>query len=167
MLGLAASHLSLCNGSDYSSQALAHRVDAIKSLNQALNTPCLSKPEGDARFATIMALTFQSSYMQEGMLEFLSLVRGCMVVSDTAMLSFDDSAFRSFSTEEHEKTVRSLNGSPMLDPRYHLELDMGIASLRAIGPLCQSTLEVRYLGALDGMLRTAQRSHMDGTYSGH
>lgn len=164
MLGLAASHLTLCSSTDYSSQALTHRVKAINSLNRSLNKPCLSKAEGDARFATVMALTFQSSYMQEGMMEFISMVRGCIVVSDTAMLDFEESAFRSFSPEQHEKTVRGLKGSAVSDIGYAVELDMAIASVRRVRPLCYSILEVKYLGMMEGMLKTAKTSQIGGTY---
>jgi hypothetical protein len=77
MLGLGASHLTIHACGDYSSHALTHRVQAIKSLNSVLSRPNLSQEDGDAAFATIMSLTFQSSYMPEGMFDFVSMVRGC------------------------------------------------------------------------------------------
>ncbi|KAH7141022.1 hypothetical protein EDB81DRAFT_654675 [Dactylonectria macrodidyma] len=161
MLGLSASHLSLGSSADYEPQALAHRVYAISSLNAALSKPCTSKAEGDALFATMMALTFQSSYMPEGMLEFLSMIRGCMVVSATAMPNFTESAFQSFSPEGHEKSVHELNPDA---PEYGANSDIFAAaavSARALGPLCRSVLEVRYLGILEGILKATQRSDVD------
>ncbi|KAH7144204.1 hypothetical protein B0J13DRAFT_475115 [Dactylonectria estremocensis] len=161
MLGLSASHLSLGSSANYKPQALAHRVSAIGSLNAALSKPCSSKAEGDARFATIMVLTFQASYMPEGMLEFLALIRGCIVVSNTAMPCFTESAFQCFSPEGHEQSVYELNPDA---PEYGANSDVFAAatvSARALGPLCRSVLEVRYLGVLEGILKATQRSDVD------
>jgi hypothetical protein len=80
MLGLGASHLSLCGGDAgelYTRPALAHRVAAMKSLNEFLSRPRFSKADGDAAFAAAMSLTFQSSYMEDGLVDFLAMVRGC------------------------------------------------------------------------------------------
>lgn len=77
MLALGASHLTLCTSANFSSQALSHRVKAIQSLNKMLSKQTFTKAEGDAAFATLLTLTFQSSYMPEGMLDFIAMVRGC------------------------------------------------------------------------------------------
>jgi hypothetical protein len=83
MLGLGASHLSLCTNEDYTSQALSHRVQAMKALNAQLSRPNPSTKDGDAAFGAVMSLTFQSSYMADGMLDFISMVRGCKALSLT------------------------------------------------------------------------------------
>lgn len=167
MLGLAASHLSLGTNADYTSQALTHRVYAIGSLNQALNTPCATKAEGDARFATMMALTFQSSYMPEGMQEFLSMIRGCIVVSDTAMPYFTESVFHTFSPERHEQSVHELNQEPSHHGQNADIFKDALISSRAFGPLCRSVLEVRYLGIIERILKATQRSDVDGIHGLH
>lgn len=91
VLALGASHLSLCStmsGSDKSAlsssgtgvmerQALGHRVRAIRALNDKLSGGRLSKVDGDAAFAAMMALTFQAGYMVDGMGDFVAMVRGC------------------------------------------------------------------------------------------
>ncbi|KAH8679342.1 hypothetical protein BGZ61DRAFT_457065 [Ilyonectria robusta] len=161
MLGLAASHLSLGTNADYTSQALTHRVYAIGSLNQALNTPCATKAEGDARFATMMALTFQASYMPEGMQEFLSMIRGCIVVSDTAMPYFTESVFHTFSPERHEQSVHELNQEPSHHGQNADIFKDALISSRALGPLCRGVLEVRYLGIIERILKATQRSDVD------
>ncbi|PNP59230.1 hypothetical protein FNYG_14990 [Fusarium nygamai] len=109
MLGLAASHLSLCGDTDYSTHALSHRVHAIALLNQALSKPCKSKVEASARFATVMALVFQSSYMPEGMVEFMIMIRGCTAASDPIFSRSENSLFEGFTSESHNKHVLSLN----------------------------------------------------------
>ncbi len=82
MLALGASHLGLLKHKDHVNQALNHRVQAIKGLNKYIAEGTLSKADGDAAFATMLALTFQSSYMSDGMTDFFSLVRGCECLSD-------------------------------------------------------------------------------------
>lgn len=77
MLALGASHLGLLSNSDHRNAALKHRVLAIKALNEHLSTPCMSMVEGEAAFGAMMALTFQSVYMVDGLTDFLTMVRGC------------------------------------------------------------------------------------------
>ena len=77
MLGLGASHLTLCGGQSFSHPALMHRIAAMKSLNTFLSRSHFSKADGDAAFAAAMSLTFQSTYMEDGLVDFLATVRGC------------------------------------------------------------------------------------------
>lgn len=81
MLGLGASHLGLLTPVDYNKVALKHRVTAIRELNSHLSQPNLSKSGGEAAFAAVLVLTFQSSYMADGMVDFLTMVRGCESLS--------------------------------------------------------------------------------------
>lgn len=162
MLGLAASHLTLCGGADYSSEALDHRVTAIKLLNRSLSRPCPSRTEGDARYAAMMALTFQSSYMADGMLDFLSMTRGCHIVAVSGMPCFGDSLFAGFSGEGHLTAVRGLNHPGATHPLGDGFLDGFSGSLRALAPLCHSTLEVNFLARIEKVLNTARTSSLDG-----
>ncbi len=163
MLGLAASHLGLCSDGDYSTQALSHRVTAISSLNKSLGRPCSSKAEGDARFAAMMALTFQASYMADGVIDFLCMSRGCHIVAMTAMPKFDDSLFRSFSHDGHINTVKAMLETASNDPTHQQDMiDSFLDSLRAIMPLCGSTLELKFLTMTDAILRQARTAPVDG-----
>ncbi|KAK0667544.1 hypothetical protein QBC41DRAFT_137465 [Cercophora samala] len=159
MLGLAASHLDI-HGGNCASQALAHRVKAIQSLNTSLSKPCLSQAEGDARFAAMMALAFQASCMAEGMPEFLAMSRGCHIIANTAMGSMKNSLFREFTQEGYCDSVRRVIGIVPLD--LSEEQDMLIQdftkSLRALGPLCKSPLEVKFLASTDAIAKAARTS---------
>lgn len=77
MLALGASHLSLVSPSGYEKAALKHRVTAIKTLNEHLSKPNLSIPEADAAFGAMLNLTFQAAYMADGLVDFLTMIRGC------------------------------------------------------------------------------------------
>lgn len=117
MLGLAASALALDAGAysaSHTPAALSHRVIAIRLLNKSLSKPCSCLEEGTARYAAMMVLTFQSAYMADGMLEFLSMTRGCSIVAETAMGgSYEASPFGAFSREEHVDAVRRLGPKPV------------------------------------------------------
>lgn len=165
MLGLAASHLDL-HGGNCSSQALAHRVKAIQSLNNSLSKPCSSQAEGDARFAAMMALAFQASCMAEGMHEFLAMSRGCHIIANTAMGSIKNSLFREFTQEGYCNSVRRVIGIVPLDLSEDEEILIGdfLKSLRALGPLCKSPLEVKFLASTEAITKAARTSASEGQY---
>lgn len=81
MLGLAATHLSAITNVDYSEAALTHRVRAIQGFNKALSKKPEKEPDGDALLATMYSLTFQSAFMSDSLIEFLIMVRGCVILS--------------------------------------------------------------------------------------
>ncbi|KAK0629059.1 hypothetical protein B0T17DRAFT_486797 [Bombardia bombarda] len=172
MMGLAASHLTLYGRAECAPHALAHRVKAIKALNDALSRPCASRAEGDARFATIMALTFQASCMPEGMTEFLAMIRGCHVIARTAMgghgegkdrgVQFEESLFSSFVEEGgYYDNVWSLSEPSRLvlqRENVGLLMEEAVASLRALAPLCGSRLEVEFLVSLERVAKMVKAS---------
>ncbi|RDW77562.1 hypothetical protein BP6252_05615 [Coleophoma cylindrospora] len=87
MLALAASDL-MSSAHDTSapppnlmSTAIAHRVKAINSLNQALSTTTLSFAQGNAMIGTCYALVFQSTLMDDGLSEYMTFIRGIVLVS--------------------------------------------------------------------------------------
>ncbi|KAK3682458.1 hypothetical protein B0T22DRAFT_484516 [Podospora appendiculata] len=141
MLGLAVSHLALYGGA-FATQALSHRVRAIKSLNGALGKPCLSMAEGDARFAAILVLTFQASCMADGMTEYLYMVWGCRIIAETAMPDMEGSVS---NLQAHEQSL----------------VDEFLTSLRELGPLCSSPLETRLLAAIEHVTNTIKISAAD------
>lgn len=163
MLGLAASHLEL-HGANHSTQALTHRVKAIQSLNKALSTPPASTAEADARFGALFALTFQASCMNDGMTEFLSMIRGCRIIYCTSMKDFPDSVFQPFNREGYSDSVRKLIGacSFTLEADQDVLIQDYLRSLRALAPICTSPLEIRFLAATERVVRMAKISAVDG-----
>lgn len=74
-------------------QAIRHRILAVKSLNEALSVPPKSRSEQDARMAAALALAFQSSHLQDGLAEFLTMVRGCNLIASDNTTFGSESAF--------------------------------------------------------------------------
>jgi hypothetical protein len=81
------------SNSSVAEQAIQHRILAVKSLNEALSVPPKTRCERDARMAAALALAFQSSHLQDGMAEFLTMVRGCNLIAGDEALMDPESAF--------------------------------------------------------------------------
>lgn len=81
------------SNSSVAGQAIQHRILAVKSLNEALSVPPMTRCEQDARLAAALALAFQSSHLQDGMAEFLTMVRGFNLIAGDQALINPDSAF--------------------------------------------------------------------------
>jgi hypothetical protein len=160
MLALGASHLSVTTSeSNLQTQALIHRGEAVKLLNNALSLPAKNHAESDARFAAFMILTFQSSCMSDGLLDFLTMLRGCFLQN----IMNDDSAFKSFVLNRHmERMDRRLKGlhPPPLDMEV---LDDAAYSLKAIRPLCQHEVEITMHDTLSQLISCGYESPKEGT----
>ena len=74
-------------------EAISHRILAVQALNEALSVPPKTRIERDARMAAALALAFQSSHLQDGLLEFLTMVRGCNLIAMEGARDIAESAF--------------------------------------------------------------------------
>jgi hypothetical protein len=140
MLAHGASHLDLITTDELKSQGLKHRVDAVTLLNKALSRPATSKEEYDARFATFMILTFQSTCLQDGLVDFLTMLRGCVLNGHFG----EGSYFTPITVHGHLETMEEqLTDIPLmtLDAKT---LSEAINSLARLEPLCGSETEKRY-----------------------
>ncbi|KAF2848909.1 hypothetical protein T440DRAFT_519502 [Plenodomus tracheiphilus IPT5] len=90
ILALSASHLNAASNSCVAEPAIQHRILAVKLLNEALSTPPQTQSDRDTRMAATLALALQSTYFEDGMAEFLVMIRGHnLIASDKA---FEESA---------------------------------------------------------------------------
>jgi hypothetical protein len=81
ILGLAATHLTAVANADYKLVGIRHRILAIKGFQEALAKTPSQAADSDALLAACYSLTFQSSFMDDGFAEFLTMVRGCVIIS--------------------------------------------------------------------------------------
>ncbi|KAF5013834.1 hypothetical protein FDECE_191 [Fusarium decemcellulare] len=146
MLGLGASHLGLLSPSGYERAALKHRVTAIKSLNNQLSKPKLSKQDAEAAFGAMLVLTFQSAYMTDGLVDFLTMVRGCWLVGNNSVQDLETTIFKTFARATYLEKVKELVQLDETDQWLDaLVAEEFCASIKRIGPLCKSVPELRYL----------------------
>ncbi|KAL7940837.1 hypothetical protein V8C42DRAFT_336483 [Trichoderma barbatum] len=157
ILGLSAQHLTLFHGVDYSIQALDLRVAALNGLNEALSQPCLTAADADARYAAIIALTYQSAYMSDAMMEFITMLRGWMFIQTKLVPDLRMSMFRDFTREAFVGSMKQ-HVARQLTNNSAIALDDYLASLKVVRTLCHGTAEIKYLSALERLGRLAKQS---------
>ncbi|KAJ4307141.1 hypothetical protein N0V88_000518 [Collariella sp. IMI 366227] len=92
ILGYAASDLLVNSDPSLLEAAMTHRLKAIKAIKKALSSsstttvtithpPCHLFEEGNALMATCFALTYQSVLLPDGMAEYMTFIRGVVIVA--------------------------------------------------------------------------------------
>ncbi|OBT46921.1 hypothetical protein VE00_02007 [Pseudogymnoascus sp. WSF 3629] len=158
MLGLAASDISGYSPND-STMALSginHRVRAIESLSSALSRGVHTMEEGNAMLATCYTLVFQSALIADGFAEYMSFIRGCMVVAWQMGVKQLKFVFEGIlSDEQLVKMGPYLQGTPDIDP----DLTNGaIGSLEACRPLVVRPEEKAFFECMLEIVQAAQIS---------
>jgi hypothetical protein len=153
LLALSAAHLTLTNSTNLLPTSIAHRGLALKRLNEALDTPPTSAAESDAILATCLALSFGTSYLGQSIEEFLTLFRGCMLISRQEWRRKYDTLFDGLGISNQLKVIEPrLENVPLIDAALIRE---AAESLENIKHLCveATNLEVyQYLVDVIGLL---------------
>jgi hypothetical protein len=162
MLGLGASHLATTdsNPGDMNFRALNHQVKAVNQLRTILNTPAKTHQEADARFATFMVLVFQSAYMTDGLIDFFTMLRGCVIQGDH--VNPETSGFIKFLQVNHMDTIDSRVESVEFRPVDTKELDKFAASVTTLTSYCSEGIELEFHEILLRGVKAAYASHRDG-----
>ncbi|PTB49884.1 hypothetical protein M431DRAFT_499900 [Trichoderma harzianum CBS 226.95] len=141
VLGLGASHLSQHGNVDYTSQALQHRVTAMKLVNEQLDHPPTKPADQDALFAAVICLVTQSSLMPDSMIDYITTTRGGNLVASRIITDYEKSIFKYFTPMEHDRSLEKLISE---QPRNFEAIEGFHASALRIMPLCQKPTEVSY-----------------------
>jgi hypothetical protein len=159
ILGLAASHLDLLIGDDLSSIALHHRVRAIQGSASALTQTNRAGTDGDALLASCYLLTFQSSYMKDGISEFFHFVRGCSLVSHR--LAEEKLPIAFFTTEQdHNKIMEErLTDLPSINPEL---LDSAERYLAQLPPILDLPVHNLFFTCMTECIATVRWSSLQG-----
>ncbi|GIK05446.1 hypothetical protein Aspvir_009556 [Aspergillus viridinutans] len=149
ILALGATHYSLVspNGWEYSSTAIIHRGKALKALSAAIGKgPECTTTDLDVILATCYALVFQAYHMQDGLVDFAVMVRGCGVITNCIMDRYKTSQLFHIQTEEEAAEVASaLANEPVSSP---LLIDSLLAAIDRLQPLFQSTIHHCFFRAI-------------------
>jgi hypothetical protein len=164
MLALSASDIeatSSQHASELAQSAIFHRMLAIKSFNRALSTSLHTFEEGNAILATCFILLYQSTLLDEGLSEYLTFVRGCVLVPlqmSSKNLKF---LFRNLlNNDEIEMTRPYLQGMPAVDIR---SVDAAYASLEDCGSLCELEAEKKMHKRMLELVSSFYLSPCEGT----
>ncbi|KAI0882488.1 uncharacterized protein GGS22DRAFT_45126 [Annulohypoxylon maeteangense] len=150
ILGLAASDL-MQNDSSLLTFAMMHRLKAIKAIKKTLNEVPKSNSfeEGNALVATCFALTFQSVILDDGMTEFMTFVRGIVLVSMQMLTKGTRPLFTNLNQSDPQKLLKPIiQAIPPIRTSFILS---AAQSIHALEPLCQHELEIEYRRYLIGI----------------
>jgi len=160
VLGLAASHLQLITGQDLTSVAMYHRVLAIQGSNMAISKKDRTGADGDALLGSCYALTFQSSYMSDGMADFFYMVHGCSMLTYQLKGEGIPMAFFLDKIDHFE----FMKGRLMDLPEIHKELvDSCEISLTALPVLFNRPEHVEFYKSLLDVVDAMKISSLKGT----
>jgi hypothetical protein len=162
MLGLSASDLKerVTQTSEITCSAMSHRVQAIKSLNKALSSGLHTFEEGNAMLATCYVLLFQSVLLEDGLAEYISFIRGCVLIAQNMGCKRMKFLFHSvMGTESLAKMDPHLKEGPEVNPA---PVDAGCKSLEAFEPLCRKEYQKKFHTSLLKMARALYTSSRNG-----
>ncbi|PQE26409.1 C6 zinc finger protein [Rutstroemia sp. NJR-2017a BBW] len=150
MLALSASNL-VANGTptespDMLCTAIAHRLKAISSLNQAISTGINSFEQGNAMLATCFILLFQSTMIADGLVEYMTFIRGTIAVGTSMGMKRMKFLFHGLWVNRSAESLEvDLSQTPLIDG------DLARSACRSIenlAGLCGSKGEAHMYGSL-------------------
>ncbi|KAH7366861.1 C6 zinc finger protein [Plectosphaerella cucumerina] len=167
ILGLAACDLAEQEQEPFLLQlAMGHRVKAIRAIKKALaEMPrrSVTHEEANALIATCFALTFQSVAFDDGMAEFMTFIRGIIIVGMQMWMRGFRPMFANLVGSDASAILRPYMADlPLIDQTW---ADMATAAVEGLRALCRSSVEIEYHGMLMDIvmaLRTSSWSAYGG-----
>jgi hypothetical protein len=164
MLALSASDIeatSSQHSSELAQSATFHRTLAIRSFNRALSAGMNNFEQGNAMLATCFILLYQSAMIDDGLAEYLTFVRGCVLIPIQMGGKHLKFLFQNILTEDEiEKSRPYLQDMPAVDLT---SVDAAYASVEALAPLCEREQEKNMQRSLLELVRSFYISSSDGT----
>lgn len=161
ILGLAASDLTRGDPSLVAS-AMQHRVKAIKAIKKTLaEAPKANNfDEGNAMMATCFALTFQSVHLDDGMAEYMTFIRGIIIVAIQMYLKGANLIFGDYLGDKHQDTLQPfIETVPLVDKSW---ADAAVVAVESLAPLCQHPVERQYYEKILDMAKQLHVSSWGG-----
>ncbi|KAF4227768.1 hypothetical protein CNMCM8980_002215 [Aspergillus fumigatiaffinis] len=161
ILALSSSHLALLTGSALPVEALRHRQRALRGLNEAMSRAPSETSDADAMLAACYILTFQSSYMLDGLSDYIMMLRGCGLVTGLMLQRNLHGSF-SIDANSHIKYMEAQFGRfPTIDSRIASD---GIRSLNLVKPLLGRPVEEVFYQLLVDVLVSVEQSASCAAY---
>lgn len=160
ILALGASHLNRMTPSgSFEKEALMHRGHAINGLNTCMAKTSHAYGEADAMLATCYALTFQSSYMPDGLSDFVIFVRGCALATGKIRDENAPTAFN-LAPDRHHQVIRPrLQRLPSLNS---IHISQGLEALDETQAYLHHEAEHKFYLSIRDVLMSLQQSSAAG-----
>ena len=160
MLGLGASHLYRADPqAQYNSSAIAHRGHAITGLNRAIAQVTLNQVEVDAMLATAYALTFQAQYMEDGLIDFMTMVRGCALITGSIRKTNQQSSFNLEPGAYVRRLEPGISKLPKIDKNT---VQIGLDELSRLPPILQTQTDLHLFFSIKNALQACLISTKSG-----
>ncbi|KAM0564525.1 hypothetical protein ACHAPJ_000739 [Fusarium lateritium] len=144
ILGFSASEIMRTDASVVSS-AMNHRIKAIKAIKKRLAETArtsIEYEEANAMVATCYALTFQSVSLEDGLAEFLTFIRGIMIVGMQMLFRGIKPLFENMAEQDTDSLLEPLMGGlPLIQKGY---VDSVVEAITNLKPLCKEQVEIEY-----------------------
>ncbi|KAK1827583.1 hypothetical protein QBC39DRAFT_174625 [Podospora conica] len=164
LLGLAASELT-SDDPRLVTPAIEHRVKAIRAVKRALGEAPKTNTfeEGNALMATCFALTLQSVLVDDGMAEYMTFIRGILIVAvqmytKGAKLLFGDV----LSNKAKDALEPYMAALPLVEQRW---VEAAAGAIQGLRPLCRNATEIRYWELIMDMTEQLRVSSWEGYLS--
>jgi hypothetical protein len=162
ILGFAASELRSTDNTLVVA-AMAHRVKAIKAIKKRLSDGSkvsTNFEEANALIATCFALTFQSVALEDGLAEYMTFIRGIVIVGMQMAFRGIKPLFTTLLDDERESLLAPLmEGLPLIQRGW---ADAAFEAMTNLKPLCVETVEVEYQ---EKLLNIVEKLYID-SYEG-
>ncbi|OCL01436.1 hypothetical protein AOQ84DRAFT_383744 [Glonium stellatum] len=136
MLALSASHLSLLCAESFSTAYLSHRQQAIRGLQNAFSSWPLKPTEAHAMLATSYVLAFQSQYMEDGLVDHVLFIRGCVLLSQIILRNNLEGSFTIYPNMLCTTVNKGLDDVSAIDIRLVYD---ALESLKRLTPLVENS----------------------------
>lgn len=163
ILGFAASELVHQDGT-LAAAAMNHRIKAIRAIKKRLaessRASASDREESNALVATCFALTFQSVSLEDGMAEYMTFIRGIVIVG--MQMSFRNIApvFTTlFDNDPNEHLAAQMEDLPLIERAW---VDAAVGALDGLKPLCATQLEGEYREQLLGIAEKLYENSFEG-----
>ncbi|KAF5541637.1 UPC2-like protein [Fusarium mexicanum] len=144
ILGFSASEL-MRNDSSIVPSAMNHRIKAIRAIKKRLAETARSSmeyEEANAMVATCYALTFQSVSLDDGLAEYLTFIRGIMIVGIQMLFRGIKPIFENMMEPDQDALLEPLmQGLPLIPKGY---TDSAMEALTNLKPLSYKAYTAQY-----------------------
>jgi hypothetical protein len=165
MLALSASDLAFGkentpDGSQLAAVALGHRVKAISALNCAITVGLDRFEQANAMLATCFALLFQSTLINDGLIEYMTFFRGTIALSIQMGVRRMKFLFQNlFGGQSFQQIEGAISSAPLIKPEV---VAACCRSFERFAHLCRSNIETEVYTILYGIAQSLRTSSRDG-----
>lgn len=166
ILGFAASELTRTDSSLVTA-AMNHRIKAIRAIKKRLTEASragTTHEEANALVATCFALTFQSVSLDDGLAEYMTFIRGILIIGVQMMFKGIKPVFQTlFDDRQNELVTPLMQDLPLIQRGW---ADAAVEAISNLRPLCVDAVEVEYYNQLLGIAEKLHTSSFDGESRG-